>query len=433
MARRWPLLSGIAILVVAALAWGVDAWRTPSATPRRVAGTGAPRDWPAALTRADRAVAAARERAATRGGEWLVQETLANALLARGRLTGSFDDYAAAQASVDAAFATAPPGAGPHLTAAVTAFMLHRPAVAAAMLDAIDRYAVPVEADDRRAVTGLRGDIAFYRGHYADALTAYRAAGDMFRLAVFAWRMGRADAALALFDKVERDARWPTAQLLSGLDLQRGAIALQRGDRDAAAAAFARADAMFPGSWLITAHRAQMTALAGQVDAAIAADEAILRTVSAPEVMDALASLYRAKGDAARSRMWAARAGREWDRRVALLPEAAWGHAVEHELAFGDPGKALRMARADHAARPHGGTAVALGWAWLANGRPDRAWAVIAPVLASSWRSADRHLVAAQALLLLGRGEEAEAERDRALAINPHAADADAALIWFGH
>ena len=48
----------------------------------------------------NRAIADARARAEERAGEWLMHETLARRYLARGRLTGSFDDYAAANAAL---------------------------------------------------------------------------------------------------------------------------------------------------------------------------------------------------------------------------------------------------------------------------------------------------------------------------------------------
>ncbi|MDB5717544.1 MAG: hypothetical protein JWM38_971, partial [Sphingomonas bacterium] len=93
----------------------------------------------------------------------------------------------------------------------------------------------------------------------------------------------------------------------------------------------------------------------------------------------------------------------------------------------------LALALADYRARPYGGSAIALGWAYLANNRPVDALRVVEPVLRSAWVSADGHVVATQALLLLGRGEEAAAAHKAALAINPRAMDRDTALIWFAH
>ena len=398
---------------------------------------GAPLTYAEAIAHADQAIADGQALARTRSGEWLVQEKIANGYMARARLSGSFDDYAAAQAALDRGFAAAPPGGGPQLTQAVLAFSLHRLARTSQALDVIDHYAVPAEFEIAEEASALRGDVAFYSGRYAEALTHYRgrkgADESNFRMAVYLAKTGRTDEALAVLDRMEREMRFPTAQGLANLDLQRGGLELQRGRWEAASRDFARADAVFPGYWLAQTHRAQMRALAGDRSGAIAAFEAIATRNDSPEVMDALASLYRAQGDGVRSAQWADRAAAEWERRLKLLPEAAYGHAVEHYLAFGDPRRALELAQKDAAARPYGTAQVALGWAWLANNRPAEALKALEPLRTSPWVSAEQHLVAAQAHALLGDSDAADAEQQKALAINPRSLDRAGALIWFGH
>jgi len=398
---------------------------------------GAPLTYAEALAHADQAIADGQALARTRAGEWLVQEKIANAYMSRARLTGSFDDYAAAQAALDRGFATAPPGGGPQITQAVLAFSLHRLGRTSRALDVIDHYAVPAEFEIAEEASALRGDVAFYSGRYAEALARYRGRKGTdesnFRMAVYQGKTGQTDAALATLRRMAREMRFPTAQGLANLDLQRGGLELQRGRWDAASQDFARADAIFPGYWLTQAHRAQMRALAGDRAGAIAAFEAIATRIDSPEVMDALASLYRAQGDGPRSSLWAGRAEAEWERRLKLLPEAAYGHAVEHYLAFGDPRRALELAQKDVAARPYGTSQVALGWAWLANNRPADALKALAPLQGSPWVSAEQHLVAAQAHALLGDSDAADAEQQKALAINPRSLDRAGALIWFGH
>ncbi|MDB5686590.1 MAG: hypothetical protein JWR77_1179, partial [Rhizorhabdus sp.] len=398
----------------------------------------APLSYAEALQRVDTIIAGDVSIARGRSGEWLVQERLANAYISRARLTGSFDDYATAQMALDSGFASAPKGAGPHLTQAVLDFSLHRLARAETMLDAIDHYAIPAERETLDETGAMRGDIAFYRGDYAGALAQYRKVGESeteasYRIALYLAKTGQTDKALAAIDKMEAGVRFPTAQMLANLALLRGALELQRGEREKATRHFERADAVFPGYWLAEAHLAQMRALAGDSAGAIARFEAIATRNDSPEVMDALAALYRAGGDRVRSQLWADRAGRGWNKRLGLFPEAAYGHAVEHCLAFGDPQQALDLALRDYQARPYGASAIALGWAYLANNRPADALRVIGPVLGSAWVSADQHIVAAQAHLLLGQSDEADAEQQKALAINSHATDRDAALIWFGH
>jgi tetratricopeptide (TPR) repeat protein len=426
-----------AALLVAVHALVRHAQPAPGPGAHRRPSHGAPLDYAQALAHANESLEGGQDLARTRAGEWLVQEKIANALMSRARLTGSFDDYAAAQGALDVGFAHAPPGGGPQSTQAVLAFSLHRLPRTAAALDVIDHYAVPPEAEIADEAAALRGDVAFYSGRYAEALARYRGRKPSdesnFRMAVYQGKTGQIDLGLATLDRMEREMRFPTAQVMANLDLQRGALELQRGRWDAAAKDFARADAIFPGYWLTEAHRAQMRALAGDRAGAIAAFEAIAGRIQSPEVMDALASLYRAEGDAARSALWAERAGAEWERRLKLLPEAAYGHAVEHYLAFGDPKRALDLALKDAAARPYGTAQIALGWAWLANNRPAEALKALRPLQGSPWVSAEQHLVAAQAHALLGDSDAADAEQQKALALNPRALDRAGALIWFGH
>jgi len=433
-------MRALAWLLIAALAvFAATRWLEPAPVPElpiRQSSAGAP-DYAAAIGPMDAKLAGLRQLAAGRGDDWLMQERIAHLLMQRARLTGSFRDYADAQAALDRGFASATPGAGPHLTQAALALSLHRLGTAERMLDAVDHYAVPSEAEVRAGADAMRGDIAFYRGRYAAARDAYLRLtkdGDRpdQRLAIFWSKTGRPDDALAAVRRVERTGLVP-GQALAQLALLRGTIELQRGNWDRAEAAFTEAAHRFPGWWLTDAYRAQMLALRGRSAEAIRAFEALAARNDDPALRDAIASLYRAQGDYARTELWAGHAAVGWAERLRLIPEAALGHAVEHELAFGTPARALELAQQDFANRPHGATAIALGWALIANNRPADALRIVEAVNRSSWQSAEQHLVAARAHALLGQSEAAEVEQDKALALNPHALDPSATLLWYGH
>ena len=91
------------LILLARLLWPLDPPAPPRPEPRAAAI--APQTWAGALARADLNLAQGRELARSRGGEWLVQEKIASAAMARARLTGAFDDYAAAEAALAQAFA----------------------------------------------------------------------------------------------------------------------------------------------------------------------------------------------------------------------------------------------------------------------------------------------------------------------------------------
>ena len=430
---RWLMIGGTALaLLFAAERIAVDAPVFRSVTDARAPTSGFPRDYREALTRADSAIADARGRVAARGGEWLLEESLARRLLARARLTGSFDDYAAAQAALNAAFAVAPPGTGPHLTQALLDLTMHRLARASAMLDALDRYVVPPDIGERAEIAAMRGDIAFYGGDYRLALAWYDRADATFpgtadfRRALYALHSGDFDGARAGFDRVEA-AFTPTPQALANIAVQRATIALDRGRWDEAEAQFARADALFPGSWLVEAHIAELRALRGDHAGAAALYRAIVRRTGNPETIDALATLAARDGDSAAAARLRAEARSGWRHRLALFPEAAAGHALDHCLAARDARCALPLARANVAARPYGEARLGLARALLLAGRPAEAEREIGAVLASPWRSAQMFAVASEVDAARGRPISARYHRVRARMINPHIFAATAA------
>ena len=372
--------------------------------------------------------------------EWAYQEEYARALLARYRLSGSFDDLAEAGETLDSAMRNAPRGSGPLLTDAVYNLTVHRNAQVNPILDMFVATAVPPDISDRAETIAMRGDVAFYAGRYAAALQKYREAakladgpGIAYRIAQYYKKTGHPDAALREFARAGSMEAHPSPKFLSSLLLQSGTIELERGHWDEAEAYFRKADQAFPGYWLGQAHLAQMIALKGDYAKAARYYEDIIARSGSPEVMDALAALTRMQGDGETSRAWSAKAGEIWQKRVAQLPEAAYAHAVDHELVFGERTRALELAQANYRNRRYGDSAVLLGWALIANNRPRAAAALLEKTGASGWDVAQQHSALAEAYDMLGMAEKSQAERAKAIALNPHIFDAVVPLIWFGH
>ncbi|TVV71743.1 tetratricopeptide repeat protein [Sphingomonas solaris] len=453
--KRLGLRYGLLILVLAAIS-GAIAWfgsERPGAAIRpypkvetAVSGAqadaeqqGVPTNYAQALAALDIELAAARRTAAARPGEWLAVASPGDVLLARARLTNSFDDYAEAGRWYDRASAI-DPRVGPALQRATWNFAVHRLAAVAPDLDRIDAYVVP-DAGEQASATGLRGDLDFYRGNYAAALDRYERShgrivtvGTAFRLANYWARMGDAAKANAYLDEAESRLRGPQQQQRAFLEMHRGIIAYQAGQWDEAGAHYARAATIFPGHWLTEEHLATVLALKGDTKRAMALYRSIARRTGMPEAYDAVAGLYRAQGDLTQSQAWAAKAGAGWAKRLALLPEAAYGHALDHELAFGsDPARALAIAERNYANRPFAESATGLASAYMVNRRPADALRVLAPVLASGWVSAEPWIVATEAYAITGQTARADEARKRALAINPHSFDRNPGLVWLEH
>jgi tetratricopeptide (TPR) repeat protein len=362
---------------------------SPAMARAALAPSGVPRTYDQALARIDDALRGAKARSRERYSEWLVHEAVARLYLSRAQLTGSFEDYAEAEKALLHAFKVADPAVGPHLTAALFNFSVHRLDAAAAMLDRIEQYAVPPTGADRAELVAMRGDLAFYRGDYAEARERYGESNALapgtadFRLAIFHSKTGRRGQA----DDYIRSAakRAPTPQARAFFELHRGILDLDSDRLDDALAHFRAADRYFPGFWLVEEHIAEVAALKRDFAAATPLYRQIVARTGHPEYMDSLADIASARGQQAAANHWRERAWRAWQTRRRLLPEATYGHAVEHCLAKGDGGCALDFAVRNHAARPYGDAKIKLADALALTGRRDEAERQIRLAARSGW------------------------------------------------
>ncbi|PXW72993.1 hypothetical protein C7451_111115 [Blastomonas natatoria] len=431
-ARLAPWKWWIMALAVLAGVWALDVWNNARPLPEAIdwqpspfSGSGPPLSYAEAIRRSDIAIANARAAAEAGGDQWLMHEIHASELMARAQLTGDYRDYAAAEAALDQAFAVAVRGSGPHLMRAALDFSMHRLAAAEAQLAATDGYAVPPDPGDRAEIAAMRGDIAFYRGDYDKAWALYDTADRLvpgsahFRRAIFAARTGKVDLADAYLAEAEKGYRSPTPQTRSYMQLQRGILDLDRGRLDDAMVHFREADRLFPGRWLIEEHIAEVLTLQGRTGQAEKLYRDIVKRTGHPEFIDALAAIVEARGDKAEARRLYARSSKIWAERLKLFPEATYGHAIDHCMARRDWACALRLAEANHQARPYGEAKIKLAAALLANRRIDEARALIDTVLASRWRTHDLFTTAAQIYAASGLSRQAERYRSIARSMNP--------------
>jgi predicted negative regulator of RcsB-dependent stress response len=419
----------------------------------RLAGTSRPPPKPGLIWRTgyaqttDEAIERLRKQAssndatgAERGNDWLAYQDAAVSWIGLARLTGSPEDFARAELALSRAFAISAPGAGPHQTLASFEFAVHRLDKAQAALDIIDRYPAPDPPPIRAEQLAMRGDIAFFRGKTGEASqlhaqAAALAAGPeaLCRVAQLQWRTGRVEDAEASLAACEASVGMRTPQFVAYIAVQRALMALNQGNWQEAMARFTDAERIFPGDWKTELRIAMMQAAMGDPAAATRAMEKLASKDLRPEVADSLANLYRLTGDGIRSREWAAHAAATWKRHVVRFPQAYWGHARDHELAFGDPKAALRYAISDARNRPYGEPLVGLARAWIANSRADLALVLLARVDRTGWKSAEVERVRAEALALSGKADAAQAARAAAIAMDPRIYDPARAYIWLDH
>ncbi|MFO0635258.1 MAG: hypothetical protein U0168_20615 [Nannocystaceae bacterium] len=402
---------------------------TPPAHAAVESPAAAPSGYANALAELDARIDDLQERALSRPDDWLMRMHLGTSMLDRAGLTHDPDDYARLQQLLDEAFAIAPEGSGPLLLAARFELSIHRLDRAQVLLDRMDRRPLR-RRDDRLSAQVLRAQIAAQRGHYDQALAlldevaAVVPQAATVELALVHAKLGAREHADALLQTAMAQTSARDARRRAWIGLQRGLLALEQGQLLQALELLQQADATLSGWWLVQEHLAEVYDRLGQHGRAIAMLEQLVAEHGLPQHLDALATAYRHAGDEVRAAALAQQAGRGWDALAEGFPEAAMGHAIEHELQHGEPARALALAQANVALRPGGDAQVALARALLAVGRSRDAVDVIDRVLATRYRTAALHRVAEQVFAAAGRSDDAAAQRQACLAIDPACAAA---------
>lgn len=426
MALKLTLAAAAITVLVSAVATQIElggatqALASETQPTRRAATAG----FTALVDTLDRRIDSLHARAADRPDDWLTRMHLGTALLERAGLTNRIEDFERVQQVLDEAFAIAPRGSGPLLLAARFNFSIHRLDVAERYLDQMDARALR-KPDEHLVARVLRAEIALQRGHYDVALggltevAAKRPEAASAELALYHAKTGNATEAERLLEDALASTTTKDPRRRAWLQLQLGILAMDRGRSLVALEHLRAADAELPGWWLVQEHLAEVHDRLGDHDQAIAIYEELLRTTELPQLMDALAIAYRHAGRGVQADALVARAAAAWEDQLARLPEAAMGHGLQHHLQFGTPERALGLAEANVALRPGGEAQVALGQAYLRAGRFADALAVARRTLATPYRSAGLHDVAARAHAALGDLTAEQEQLALRSAINP--------------
>lgn len=386
-------------------------------SPQPVAAAAVP--YQVLLDEIDQQIARATPDAQTAEG----QAEAARLFWRRAQLSGDYQDLHAGLERLRAsdALATSPAQNCPLRTALLLA--VHRVAEAQGALAGCQNPQFS-EADRLAYV----GEIAYQQGDSTAALTALRASlrqqetlAALTRLAVLHARSGNVSEAQGLLEHTQRLSPSADAQFKAWLHVQRGVLALGKGRPDQARALYELAAAEVAGWWWVEEHIAEVLALEGDTDAAIARYQGLAAKPGLPEHHDALAQLLRQSAHASRANPHIERAAQLHAARMALLPEAAIGHALEHSLHFGSPQQALALARQNLRLRPNSEARLQLAQALYKAGEPRAALAEVERLLASGIDTAQAHAIAAQLAAALGQSDRADRARDAARLRNPRA------------
>ena len=362
------------------------------------------------------------------GRSAMVYSRAAAEYLQLARLSGDYDDYAEAEALLEAAFGVEN-AVPPYMMRAQLHYTMHR--LDAAEKDLKDYLAQPTLGPAEKTSAALfEANLDFQRGKWDEAGQKYEAIvaeGTMpsaiAALAYHRWRTGRFDEAEALYEKSRSHYGPDAVEPQAWTDLQLGLMDLERGRWDEALEHYRAGERQLPGYWLLEEHIAEIVALRGDTSEARKMYEAIVRQTGNPEFMDALAELLAAAGDEAGAKAWVDKARAAYDARMERFPEATYGHALEHYLAHAQPEETVALAEKNHALRPNPETKIPLARAYLKAGRNEDARRVIEEALASPAKMAEIHAVAAEVYAALSLKKDEAQAREAALALDPHALD----------
>jgi tetratricopeptide (TPR) repeat protein len=378
-----------------------------------------------ALAEIDTEAVAVRARAEAQPKSWMVLEKLANLHLRRARLSGDYDDYAAAQDALLQAFERAVEGTGPVLTRASLDFTLHRLEPIEADLVTYEKLPV-IDEGTRAHIAGMRGDVAFERGQYVRARELFEAALALSRtptllakLAYWHWRAGEFGEAEALY--LEAFGLMPAKALESRawVHLQLGLMDLERGRYDAAFAHYRDGTQILGGWWLLEEHIAEIAALKGMDAFALELYDDIIERTGKGEFLDAKAGLLARAGDQAGAQAAIEQAAKVFEAELLRFPEASYGHALDHYLEFGPPERALELATANYQLRPGVPAMISLAEARLGVDDVAGAREIIDQALATTWVSAELSWVASQVYARQGDAERAATLRAEAETLHP--------------
>ena len=384
-----------------------------------------------ALARWDRSIEAGHKKAQSQPTDWSGLASVTTGHMQRARLTGDYADYAAAEKALAEAFVRAGEGNGPFVLRASLNATLHRLGEVERDLDHVaDWPAAGLHKPSKVLVQ--RAAFDFHQGRIDEAKKGFNRALQMQArplaplagLALVHRRTGDLQSAEGLYEDILGLLESEVGEPVAWTHLQLGLLDLDRGRYAEAEDHYSAADRALPGYWLVHEHIAEIQLLSGRRAEAIALYERVIAdTDGSPEFLDALAEIRREDGDDSAAAALAARALAAYEARLAQFPEATYGHALDHFLAFGPPDRALAMAEKNHSLRPNGPAKVGLMEALVGADKATAAASLADEWLASQWRSAEGHAAAAEAFAAVGRTEDAELQRAAARAMNPRVFD----------
>jgi tetratricopeptide (TPR) repeat protein len=245
----------------------------------------------------------------------------------------------------------------------------------------------------------LRADLDFQYGHYREAEAGYigameaeRSWGGLARLAYFRGKVGDPEGADRLYREAEVELTAKEMRSYAWLEVQRGFLAFSRGRYQDARSHYDRAEAAYPGYWLVDEYKAELLGAEHRCAEAIAVFQGLVTARDRPDLQQAIAELYEIAEQPEAARHWQNGALSGY-RQSAQRGEVHYYHHLADYYAdvVKDGAAAVNWARLDLQLRENFATQSALAWALYRNAELDEARTWIDRALASG--VVDAHLL----------------------------------------
>ncbi len=314
--------------------------------PHAKAGSTAPHTYDSLLADLNARIVSFAKLAKRDSRDWMMHDRLATLQREKATVTGQSADYLQVKQTLDEAFAHAPLGSGPVLTAAKYHYAIHELNESERYLTVLSKQAL-VTGDKRTAGAILSANIAFQRGQYEPARKVFEEcerkipAACRNDLAIYEAHVGNFNGAEQRYLNSLSEVKPTDARAKAWLFLQLGIRSMERGRYDAALQHLRNADETLPGWWLIREHLAETLTLLNRWKEATQIYEEVVAQTGLPQYMDVLAQCYTQIGRNAEAAQLQLRAEQRWEEELQLLPSSASGHAIEHYLQ--SPGHTARL------------------------------------------------------------------------------------------
>src|SRR5437868_9781519 len=230
-------------------------------------------------------------------------------LYQKASICGDLSGLTAVERSIDKAITLLANPGDLYLLRAHAAFKLHKLADVDASLRAVQSV---YDSYEGRLV---RADLDFQHGRYQAAENGYvevlqpeRSWGALARLAHLRGKMGDVTEADQLYEEAQDQLTAKEMRAYSWLEVQRGFLDFSRGRHSAAELHYQRADAAYPGYWLVKEHIAELLGAWDRFDDAIAIYRRIVSNTHRPDLEQATGELCELAGQSGPAAYWKQRA-----------------------------------------------------------------------------------------------------------------------------